>query len=48
VDIEHPLTLINAVDRAFLDAGEVLQVHTWLRNDICHEFAPRFAGGSLQ
>jgi hypothetical protein len=36
VDIEHPLTLVDAVDWAFLDAGKVLQVHTWLRNDVRH------------
>jgi hypothetical protein len=37
VDVEHPPALIDAVDRAFLDAGAVLQVHTWLRNDVRHE-----------
>src|SRR5215207_10883268 len=36
VDIEHPLTLVDAVDRAFLNASKVLQVHTWLRNDVRH------------
>jgi hypothetical protein len=36
VDIEHPLTLVDAVDWAFFNAGKVLQVHTRLRNDVSH------------
>src|SRR5688500_15638427 len=38
VDVEHPPALINAVARAFLDASTVLQIHTWLCNDVRHRY----------
>jgi hypothetical protein len=36
VDVEHPVALVDAVDGAFLDAGEVLEVNTRLRDDVGH------------
>src|SRR5829696_4054197 len=36
VDVEHPLPLVNAVDRALLDAGQILQVHARLRDHVRH------------
>src|SRR5215471_4965787 len=36
VDVEHPLALVDAVDRAFLDAALVLDVDARLGDHICH------------
>src|SRR5699024_2320766 len=38
VDVERALTLVDAVDRAFFDAGAVLHVHTGLGDDVGHGF----------
>ena len=36
VDVEHPPALVDAVDRALLDAGLVEQIHTRLGNHVGH------------
>ena len=36
VDVQRALALIDAVDRALLDAGAVLDVHAGQANDVCH------------
>src|SRR5699024_5744514 len=36
VDVEHPLALVDAVHGTFVDARLVLEVHTRLRDDVCH------------
>src|SRR5699024_11013594 len=36
VDVQHPLALVDAVDRALLDTREVLQVNTWLGDHVSH------------
>ena len=41
VDVQHPLALVDAVDRALLDAGLVLEVDTRLRDDVGHAVVPR-------
>src|SRR5699024_11859248 len=38
VDVERALALVDAVDRAFLDAGSVLHVHAGLGDDVGHGF----------
>src|SRR5690625_3931912 len=38
VDVQHPLTLIDAVDRALVNASAVLHIHTRLRDDVRHGF----------
>jgi hypothetical protein len=40
VDVEGPLTLVDAVDRALLDARLVLDVDTRLRDDVGHAVVP--------
>ena len=37
VDVERPLALVDAVDRAFVDAGPVLDIDTGQRDDVGHE-----------
>jgi hypothetical protein len=36
VDVKHAVALINAIDRAFFDAGLVFQVHTWQSDNVSH------------
>src|SRR5574341_1288257 len=36
VDVEHPLALVDAVDRAFLNARLVLHVDAWLGDHVRH------------
>src|SRR5262249_51447215 len=36
VDVEHPLALVDAVDRALLDAGLVEHIDARLRDDVGH------------
>src|SRR5690606_16022124 len=36
VDVQHPLALVDAVDRTFVDAGAVLDVHTRLGDHVGH------------
>jgi hypothetical protein len=36
VNVEHALTLVNTVDRTFINAGPVLNVDTWQGNDVGH------------
>src|SRR5262245_27509843 len=36
VDVEHPLALVDAVDRTFVDAGPVLEVDARLGDDVGH------------
>src|SRR5699024_1222834 len=38
VDVERALALVDAVDRAFFDAGAVLHIHTGLGDDVGHGF----------
>src|SRR5699024_5527690 len=38
VDVEAASAFVDAVDRAFLDAGSVLQVHAGLGDDVGHGF----------
>ena len=40
VDVEHPLALVDAVDRALVDAGPVLQVDARLGDDVGHRVPP--------
>src|SRR6266571_6946 len=40
MDVEHALALVDAVDRALLDAGLVEQVDARLRDDVCHVRTP--------
>jgi hypothetical protein len=42
VDVEHPLTFVDAVDGALVDAGPVLDVHAGLRDDVRHLVPPRW------
>jgi hypothetical protein len=39
VDVKHPVALVDAVDGAFLDTSEVLQVNTRLRDDVGHWYS---------
>ena len=41
VDVEHPLALVDAVDRALVDARAVLQVDTRLGDDVRHRILLR-------
>src|SRR5699024_5959535 len=36
VDVEHALALVDAVHGTLLDAGQVLEVHTGLRDHVRH------------
>src|SRR6185437_14156120 len=36
VDVEHPVALVDAVDRALLDARLVEQINAWLGDDVGH------------
>jgi hypothetical protein len=36
VDVEHPLAFVDAVDRAFIDAGLVLEVDARLGDHVRH------------
>jgi hypothetical protein len=36
LDIEHAVALVDAVDGAFVDAGTIFEVNTWLGNDVGH------------
>jgi hypothetical protein len=36
VDVEHPRSLVDAVDGALVDAGPVLEVDAGLRDDVGH------------
>src|SRR5699024_9739248 len=38
VDVERALTLVDAVDRAFFDAGAVLHIHTRLGAELGHPY----------
>ena len=40
VDHEHAADLVDAVDRADVDAGAVLHVDAGLGDDVCHELFP--------
>src|SRR5215207_4225414 len=40
VDVEHPLALVDAVDRTLLDTRQVLQIDAGLRDGVCHERCP--------
>src|SRR4029453_10284875 len=46
VDVEHPLALVDAVDRALLDARLVEQVDARLRDDVGHRTLLLDAAGS--
>src|SRR5206468_5649563 len=46
VDVEHPVALVDAVDRAFLDAGLVLDVDARLGDDVGHRVPPGAAVGA--
>ena len=39
LDVEHPVALIDAIDRTFLDTGLVLDIDTRFSDDVCHEVA---------
>jgi hypothetical protein len=39
VDVEHPVTLIDAVDWTLVDASLVLQVNTWQGDYVGHWFS---------
>jgi hypothetical protein len=41
MDVEHPLALVDAVNRTLFDAGAVLEVYTRLGNDVGHGSTPR-------
>src|SRR5215208_5078380 len=43
VDVEHAVALVDAVDRAFLDAGLVLDVDAGLGDDVGHGQPPSLA-----
>src|SRR5215208_312434 len=45
VDVEHAVALVDAVDRAFLDAGLVLDVDAGLGDDVGHRSAPSHTVG---
>ena len=36
VDVQHPVTLVDAVDRAFVDAGAVFDIHTRKSDHVRH------------
>jgi hypothetical protein len=36
VDVEHAVTLVDAIHRAFFNAGLVFQVHAGKRNYVSH------------
>jgi hypothetical protein len=36
VDVEHAVTLVDAVDRAFVDAGTVFNIHAREGDDVRH------------
>src|SRR5918994_6164130 len=40
VYVEHPLALVDAVDRTLLDTRQVLQIDARLRDGVCHELCP--------
>jgi hypothetical protein len=44
LDVEHSLTLINAVNWAFFNAGLVLEIDARLGDDVCHRIL-RSCGG---
>src|ERR1019366_8990692 len=48
VDIEHALALVDAVDRAFLDARPVEHIDAWLRNDVRHVGTPLSVNASAR
>jgi hypothetical protein len=35
--VEHPITLIDAIDWALFDTGLILNIHARKRDHICHE-----------
>jgi len=37
VDVEHPLALVDAVDRTFVDTSPVLEIDTGLGDDVGHQ-----------
>ena len=39
VDVQHPITLVDAVDRALVDAGAVFEIHARQSDHIRHEFS---------
>ena len=36
LDVKHPITLVNAINGALLDAGLIFHIDAWLGNYICH------------
>ena len=40
LDVEHPVTFVDAIDWTFLNARFVLHIDTWLGNHISHEQPP--------
>ena len=40
LDVEHPVTFVDAIDWTFLNARLVLHIDTWLGNHISHEQPP--------
>ena len=37
LDVEHPITLVDAIDWALFDTGLIFNIHARKRDHICHE-----------